>query len=372
MTKEKLARPGIMKCSTYIAGKPVEEVKREFGLKRVIKLASNENPFGPSPMAVSAIRKALGKIHFYPDDTNFNFRKKLSEKLKIKEDCLIAGNGSLQLFELICKTFVHEGEEMIVGDPSFRVFKELINAAGGELVSVVLKNHVYDLEGMLKAVTSRSKIAVICNPNNPTGTVVSYKDILKFLRNAPSRVIPILDEAYVDFIEDGEYDSVELLKENENLIILRSFSKIYGLAGLRIGYGIANPPIIELMEKARMPFTVNFLAQVSAEAALDDLEFKERTLKMVSEGKRNLYKELEKRGVSYIPSQSNFVAVNLNTDDLVVFREMLKEGIIVLAGTHMYMPGYIRVTIGKPAEMRKFIRVLDKVMKRLKNPKKVK
>lgn len=363
--KERLARSCILKCNTYIAGKSVDEVKRELGLKRVIKLASNENSLGPSPKAYKAMQSAISRVHFYPDDINFKLKKKLKKKLGIDEDCLIIGNGSTQLYELICKTFINEGEELVVAHPSFRVFNELINAAGGVFRAVPLKNHVHDLPAILSAVTGCSKIVVICNPNNPTGTVVSCKEIVDFLQKLPCDVIPVLDEAYVDFIEDKDYDSLNLLKENENLIILRSLSKIYGLAGLRIGYAVASPSIIDLMEKARMPFTVNFIAQAAAEAALDDEEFKRKSLKMVWEGKRKLYRELEKRGISFIHSQANFVAVNLKIDDLLVFNELLKEGIIVLAGTHMLMPGYIRVTIGKPAQMAKFIKALDKVLDRI-------
>ncbi|MBI2252603.1 MAG: histidinol-phosphate transaminase [Armatimonadetes bacterium] len=366
ITMEKLARSYIMECSPYISGKPIEEVRRKLGLKDIIKLASNENPLGTSPKALRAIRKYLKNINLYPDDFCFNLRETMSKKYKLRHENFIIGNGSMQLLELICKTFINEGEELLSAFPSFRVFDGLIKSAGGKFRSVFLKDHHFDLAKILQNISSKTKIVIICNPNNPTGTVVKPEELYDFLEKAPKNLIIILDEAYVDFIENNTLDSLALIKKYDHLIILRSFSKIYGLAGLRIGIGITSPKLTNLIERARMPFTVNYLAQLAAQAALGDEEFKVKTQKTVWEGKKFLYAELNKRKLEYIPTQSNFIAINLKKNDLTVFQELLKEGVIILAGTHMFMPGYIRVTIGTREQLERFLQALDKVLSNLK------
>jgi len=362
-----LARKCIMDSYTYVAGKPIEEVKRELGLTEVIKLASNENPLGPSPKAVEAIIKNIDKINQYPDDHNYNLKKKLAEFHACGEENLVIGNGSTQLFELICKTFICEGDEMIVAAPTFRVFDSLVKTAGGKLKTLPLTiDYTHDWDAMAKACGDKTKITIFVNPNNPTGTYSPKTDILNFLKSVPANTIVILDEAYIDFMEEDAYNSVEFLKDYPNLIISRSFSKIMGLAGLRIGYLITSKEIAALIEKARMPFTVNLLAQIAAEASLLDDEFKKKSVKLVAEGRRNLYKFLESLNIKYLPSQANFVAIKLpdGIDDLEFFKEMLKEGVIILAGKNMLMPGFIRVSIGTPEHMNRFYKAFEKVTKK--------
>lgn len=366
-----LARKCIMDSYSYVTGKPIEEVKRELGLTEVIKLASNENPLGPSPKAMEAIKQNIDKINQYPDDHNYNLKKKLAELHGCGEENLVIGNGSMQLFELICKTFICEGDEMVVAAPTFRVFDSLVKTAGGKLKTVPLNgNYRHDGVAMAKACGDKTKITIFVNPNNPTGTHSSKTDILNFLKSVPANTIVILDEAYIDFMEKDAYNSVEFLKDYPNLIISRSFSKIMGLAGLRIGYLITSKEIAALIEKARMPFTVNLLAQVAAEACLLDDEFKKKSVKLVAEGRRNLYKFLESLNIKYLPSQANFVAIKLpdGIDDLDFFKEMLKEGVIILAGKNMLLPGFIRVSIGTPGDMNKFYKAFEKTISSLMKP----
>lgn len=362
-----LARQCIMDSYSYVAGKPIEEVKRELGLKEVVKLASNENPLGPSPKAVEAIRQNADKVNQYPDDHNYNLKNKLAEIHNLSPDNFVMGNGSLQLFELLCKTFINEGDELLVADPTFRVFDSLVKTAGGYLKTVPLKDYRHDVDAMLSACGKKTKIIILVNPNNPTGTNIPKNEVEKFVKAVPANAIAVLDEAYIDFMEEESYNSFEFLRHTPNLIVSRSFSKILGLAGLRIGYMAASAEITRLMEKARLPFTVNILAQIAACAALSDAEFKEMSVKLVHAQKRNLYKFLESLNVKYLPSQANFVAIKLpdNMDDKVFFKEMLKKGVIVLAGKNMLMPGFIRVSLGTPDQMQKFYAAFETVYKDL-------
>ncbi|MFH1452582.1 MAG: histidinol-phosphate transaminase [Armatimonadota bacterium] len=362
-----LARKCIMDSYMYVAGKPIEEVKRELGLKEIIKLASNENPLGPSPKAVEAIKKSADQIHLYPDDHNYYLKQKLSKLHNLSPENFVIGNGSMQLFELICKTFIHENEEMVVANPTFRVFDSLIRTAGGLLKTVPLKNHAHDVDAMLAACTEKTKIIALVNPNNPTGTNIPKEEVERFINGVPTNAVAILDEAYIDFMDKDKYNSPEFLDKCPNLIILRSFSKIMGLAGLRIGYAITNKEVAQVIEKARMPFTVSLPAQVAAAASLDDASFREKSIKLVHEQKNKMYKFLESMNIEYIPSQANFIAVKLDgIDDKEFFGQMLKEGIIILAGKNMLMPGYIRVTLGTDEQMKKFYTAFEKIYKKLK------
>ncbi|MCL5773211.1 MAG: histidinol-phosphate transaminase [Firmicutes bacterium] len=358
---KKIVKPNILDCNAYIAGKPIEEVQKLLGLKDVIKLASNENPLGPSPKAVETIMHYVHSLNYYPDDANVRFKAALAGHWNLKPGNIFVGNGSMQLLELICKTFVGGGDEVVAGKPSFRVFYELVRAAGGNLVEVPLKNYVHDLPAMLKAITGRTKLVIICNPNNPTGTVVSHEEINEYLKNVPDHLITILDEAYIDFA-DNFRDPLDYLKTGKKLIILRSFSKIYGLAGLRLGYGITTEDVSDMIERARMPFTVSLLAQTAGISALKDEEFRLKTIENNNEVKALMYKRFEEMGLEYVPTQANFIAVNVKTDDLMVFNELLKEGVIVFAGTNTFMPGFLRVTIGTPSQAERFLKALEKVL----------
>lgn len=358
---ENLARKNILQIKPYQPGKPIGEVKRQYGIERVIKLASNENPLGPSPKAVLAVKKELKRINLYPDGGAFYLRKKLAADLKIGTDCLVFGNGSNEIIELILKAFLHEKERVIVNKPDFLVYKLAVLQEAGEVVEVPLKNFKCDLEAVKKKIDKKTKIIFIANPNNPVGTYVGRKDLENFLRNLPRRIIVVLDEAYFEFAEERDYpNGIDYINSN-NIIVLRTFSKAYGLAGLRIGYGVARPYFINCLNKARQPFNVNSLAQTGALAALSDKIFLEATKRTIRDQKQYLYAEFRKLGVEFIQSAANFILFKCAQDGRVIFEKFIKEGVIVRDMKAYGLDEWIRVTIGKFEENQKFIRALKKI-----------
>lgn len=363
MRIENLARKGILKIESYIPGKSIEEVKKEFGNKRWTKLASNENLLGPSPKALTAIQKELPNIHLYPEGPCTVLRKAISEKFLIPEKEVVISNGADNLILMIANAFVNEGEEVVMADPTFSVYKNVTQIMGGEPVQVKLRDFTHDLETMLKKVTRKTKLVFICNPNNPTGTVISKEAFDHFLSKLPKRVIVILDEAYGDFVEDGSCPKgLIYVKEKRQIIMLRTFSKVYGLAGLRIGFAIGREDLIGCLYQVRDPFPVHRLAQVAAVAALRDEGHASRSIRLVHEGRQYLYRELERLGLSYVPSQANFVFVNFKRDSEEIFKALLKEGIIIRPGKIWGYPTFARVTVGRMKDNFKFIKALKKVM----------
>ena len=352
----------IKNIAVYQPGKPIEEVKRELGLKDVIKLASNENPLGVSPKALAAIKEQAGKLNRYPEGTCFKLRQRLSKKLNITAGNLLFGNGSDEIIDIIIKTFCRPDEEIITADKTFLEYK-IIALQNSRLVrTVALKNLRYDLKEIKRNINTKTKIVFIANPNNPTGTYVKESEIEEFLSGLPQDIIVVLDEAYFEFVEAPDYPvSIDLLKKSPNIIILRTFSKIYGLAGLRIGYAVADKEIIRYLERARQPFNVNSLAQAAAFAALNDTDFITKTIKSTKEGKKYIYEELTKLNIEYIPSETNFVLINLKKDGRDVFQKMLKKGIIIRELKQYNLDNFIRVTIGTMPENRKFIKALRKI-----------
>jgi len=362
---KRLVRKSILKIKPYKPGKPIGEVKRELGLKRIIKLASNENTLGPSSQALKALRDFLPKIYLYPEDSCFYLKKELAKKLKVKRENLILGNGSDEIMELVSKTFLNPGEEVIYGHPSFLIYETVVRIMGGKPVPVSLKDYTYDLKRILRAVTKKTKIIFVCNPNNPTGTMVSGEEIRAFLKRVPKRIIVVFDEAYRDYVERRDFpDSIKLLKENRNLIILRTFAKIYGLAGLRIGYGIAQAEVIAFLSKVRLPFNVNSLAQAAALASLSDEERAKKTRKMNALGKRLLYAAFRSLDLVYVPTQTNFILINLKRNGKRICQTLLKEGIIVREMSAWGLNNYIRVTIGNEKENKRFVQALKKIIRR--------
>ena len=346
-------------------------MRRELGLKRIIKLASNENTLGPSPQTLKALRDYLPKIYLYPEDSCFYLKKELAKRLKVKMENLIMGNGSDEIMELIPKTFLNPGEEVIYGRPSFLIYETVVRIMGGKPVPIPLKDYTYDLKGILKAITKKTKIIFICNPNNPTGTMVNEEEIKVFLKKVPKNIIVVLDEAYKDYVERNDFpNSVKLLKKNKNIIILRTFAKIYGLAGLRIGYGIAREEVIDLLSKVRLPFNVNSLAQTAALASLKDKEQVKKTRRMNREEKRFLYNAFKSLGLEYIPTQTNFILINLSPacsgtrrSGKKICQELLIKGIIIREMSAWGLNNYIRVTIGREEENKRFIQALKKILK---------
>ncbi len=349
----------------YVPGKPIEELERELGISGSIKLASNENPLGPSPKAVAAIKKAVERLNRYPDGSGFYLSQALAQKYEVDPSQIILGNGSNELIELLVRTFIQPGDET-VGDeimsaePSFVVYKMITQAAGGTNVIVPCKDMRHDLEAMAVLMTTKTRIVFIANPNNPTGTMNTRAEMDRFMERVPDHVIVAVDEAYFEYATHADYpDSVDYLKSGKNVIALRTFSKIYGLAGLRIGYGITTAEIAELMNKVRQPFNTNSLAQVGALAALADRKHVEKSIAANNEGKQFLYQSFDQLGVSYIPTETNFILFETHLDGRELYNALLKTGVIVrpMGGNRL------RVTVGLPEENKRFVAELEKIIK---------
>ena len=364
MKIEKLARRGILEMKAYVPGRPIEEVEKQFKVKRWIKLASNENLAGPSPKALAAIRHELSNIHYYPEAPCTVLRKALARRYGLRQESVVISNGADNLILMVASAFVDEGDEVIMADPTFPVYTNATLIMGGKPVKVRLKNYDHDLSTMLKKVNRRTKLVFVCNPNNPTGTIVSKKALDRFLSQLPDHVIVILDEAYRDFAEDPSYpDGLDYVRKKKQLIVLRTFSKVYGLAGLRIGVAYGREDLIGCMYQVRDPFPVHRLAQVAAVAALGDLDHVKKSIRLVHEGKHYLYRELDKLGVSYVPSHGNFVFIDFSKDSKEMMRLFLQKGIIVRPGHLWKYPTFGRVTIGTMKDNRAFINAVKEILR---------
>ncbi|MDD5348121.1 MAG: histidinol-phosphate transaminase [Candidatus Omnitrophica bacterium] len=362
-----LVRKSIEMASPYVAGKPIEETRRQLGLRTVIKLASNENPFGPSPKAIAAIKKALAGINRYPDSSSFYLKRKLAGIYRMNPDNFVLGNGSDELIDVVIKTFVNEDENIVTSETTFVEYEIIARVNNRQVITAPLAGFTYDLAALGSKVNAKTKLVFIANPNNPTGTYVTVKQLEGFLKGLPETVIVVLDEAYDTFIDVADYPR-GIAYLDKRVITLKTFSKAYGLSGLRIGYAIALPEFSRFMEKTRQPFNVNLLAQAGALAALDDTAFLETTRRATLEGKRFLYRQLEGLGFSCVPSVTNFILVDVKRDGVQVFKDLLQEGIIVRDMKQYNLDRFIRVTIGTPRENRAFIRALKKVSNRKATP----
>jgi histidinol-phosphate aminotransferase len=362
MDIRKVVRQNILNVTPYIAGKPIEETKRQLGLKEVIKLASNENPLGPSPRALAAIRACLSGINRYPDSSGFYLKRKLAKTLQLEPSCLALGNGSDELISTIIQTFVEDDESILTADTTFLEYEIIAKVHNRTVVTVPLRYFKYDLEAMKKKIDAKTKVVFIANPNNPTGTYVTKYELEDFLMSLPGHVVLVLDEAYDAFIDVNDFPKTTGYLNNRNIMILKTFSKAYGLAGVRIGYCIADPDLISFMERSRQPFNVNMLAQAAAGAALDDKKFLSKSRQVVLEGKRYLYDALKKMGIAYVPSVSNFILIDVGKDGLGVFKDMLKHGVIVRDMKQYGLKNFIRVTIGTKRENERFVAILKKVL----------
>lgn len=359
----KLVRKGVEDLVPYPPGKPIEELERELGISGSIKLASNENPLGPSPLAVQAIINKVSTLNRYPDGSGFYLKSKLSEKYDIPFGRIILGNGSNELIELIIRTFLSEEDHAVQAFPTFLVYEKIVRGAGGQMTSVPLSNFGVDLKGIRNAITPKTKVVFINNPNNPTGAAIEADETLKFLKEIPEDIVVVLDEAYIEFVTDETTaNGTELLDEHPFLIVLRTFSKLYGIAGLRIGYGFASEMMIDYMNRVRQPFNANTLAQVAATEALDDSAFVTRTLQVVREGLDYLYHNLDEIGLEYIPTQANFFLIKTPDGGRRIYELMLKQGVIVRAMDSYGLPDYIRICVGLPEENERFIETLKRVL----------
>ncbi len=355
----------IRKINPYIPGKPIEELERELGIKNSIKLASNENPIGPSPLAIRAVRNSLksskgsNSLSRYPDGNGYYLKSALAKKLFVKQEEIILGNGSNELLDIAVRTFLSAGDEAVMAHPSFVVYPMSVQAAGGKPIQVPLKDYRHDLDAMLAAVTPKTKMFFIANPNNPTGTMNSRTEFDKLMNNIRDGILVVIDEAYCEYVTNPEYpDSLKYFRDGKDILILRTFSKLYGLAGLRIGYGIAREDIIVEMDKIRAPFNTNAIAQLAAAAALKDRAHVGKTKQINNAGKKYLYKELSSLGIRYVPTEANFIYMLLDKDSKEVYESLLKKGIIA----RPMGPRELRVTIGLPEENKRFINAIKKVL----------
>lgn len=356
------ARKNIMSVTPYIAGKPIEETKRQLGLKEVIKLASNENPLGASPKAILAMRKALSGVNRYPDSSGFYLKRKIAKSLNIASSNIVLGNGSDELIDIIIKAFVEEDECVLTADTTFLEYGIISRIIGRKVVTAPLRYFKYDLGSIKNKIDRNTKVIFISNPNNPTGTYVTKTEVEDFIAGLPEDVLLVMDEAYDSFIDVNDFPNSLKYLNKKNIIVLKTFSKAYGLAGLRIGYALANSDLIARMERARLPFNVNLLAQSAAIAGLEDKKFLKKTRKLVLEGKAYLYDNLRKLGIAYVPSVANFILIDCGRDCTEVFKEMLKDGVIVRDMKQYGLKNFIRVTIGTKKENEKFIKAIKKVL----------
>jgi len=358
----KIYRDNIDTIKPYEPGKPIEEVQRELGLKKVIKLASNENPLGTSKKVLAAITRAAKDAYLYPDGGTYRIKKNLSKFLGVKQTEIILGNGSNEIIEFLLRGFVLPGDHVVSSDMTFLVYPLATQVAGGKYIQTAIKNFRYDLTAMAKAVDKRTRLVFIANPNNPTGSYVSESEVDQFIASVPKDVIICLDEAYADFVEAKDYpNSLKYLKK-ENIIVLRTFSKSYGLAGLRLGYGLANERLIGYLHKIRQPFNVNSLAQAAGEAALEDQAYLKQTQRVVFQGRKFLQDQFKAMGLYFIPSQANFVLVCVKQNSRELFQALLRRGIIIRDMTAYGLNEWIRVTVGTMPENQLFIRELKKLL----------
>ncbi len=353
----------ILDVPVYQPGKPIDEVKRELGLTEVIKLASNENPYGCSPKAKEAITSQLDTLAIYPDGGSMLLRWELADFLQVKPEQLIFGNGSDEVVQMITRAYLEAGTNTVMATPTFPQYRSNATIEGAELIEVPLKDGVHDLEAMAQAVTKDTRVVWVCNPNNPSGTIVTAAQLSNFLAKIPTDVLVVLDEAYYEYVVDPEYpQTIPLLASHPNLIILRTFSKIYGLAALRIGYGVASAEIITNLNRVREPFNTSTLAQAAARASLKDTEFVQACRERNRQGMKQLTDRFDQLGLDYYPSQANFVLVNLKQDSDAVFRKLLEQGLIVRSGNALGFPGYQRITVGTPEQNEKLLAAVEAIL----------
>lgn len=358
-----VANPYIFKIKLYVPGKPIDEVRRELGLKSVIKLASNENPYPPSPKALAAMAKAGRGVNRYPDGGCFLLRRTLARKLNINDDQLIFGNGSDEIICLAVKAFAAKGDDIIIAKPSFLIYELASTLSGARLHQVPLKSFRYDLKAMKAKVTRRTKIIFIGNPDNPAGTYVTSRQVEDFLAGVPKSTLVFFDEAYFEYVQVTDYpDTLNLMKKYPNVMATRTFSKMYALAGLRIGYGIARREIIDILNRLREPFNVNSIAQEAAVAVLDDEAYYRKIAKEINEQRQFLYRSLYSMGIAFEKSFTNFILVRVKGDSSRVALALLKKGVIIRDMAAWGLKGYIRVTIGNPSENKRFIKTLGEIL----------
>lgn len=354
-------KPWIAALQPYVPGKPIEELERELGLTDVVKLASNENPLGPSPKALAAVRAALGGVHRYPDGACFRLRDKLSRRLDVAPGQLVFGCGADEILELVAKAFLGPGDECVFAWPSFAMYPIVTRGMGATPVAVPLDAQlVHDLDAIAQAIGAHTRVVIVCNPNNPTGTSVGAEAFERFATALPEDLVLVIDEAYVDFARRPDFpDALAWVRRRPGTLVMRTFSKSVGLAGLRVGYGIADPELAGFLERARHPFNVNLLAEVAAAAALDDHEHLERTRRLNAECIELLTRELGALGIEVWPSEANFVLARPGPG---AYERLLREGVIVRPLAGFGLPEHVRISIGLPDENERLVKALRRMI----------
>jgi len=357
------AKPGIENIKPYQGGKPIEEVQRELQLTDIIKLASNENPLGPSPLAISAMKRAAANVNLYPDGNAYYLKNDLAKHLGVDTDQIILGNGSNEVLQIIGETFISPQDEVIYSESAFVVYKLVTTICGAKSVVTPMKGYHQDISAFISAITDKTKVIFIANPNNPTGTMVDVKQTEKLLDSVPENVLVVFDEAYGEYIDRKDYPkTLPYIQQGRNVIVSRTFSKIHALAGLRIGYGIADKYLIELMNRVRQPFNCNLLAQVAARAALADTDYVIKSKQTNAQEKQYLYQSLTDLGVKYVRSEGNFIMLNLSQSGESMAQKLLEQGIIVRPITGYGFPNSIRLTIGTNQQNKRFIDTLSTIL----------
>jgi histidinol-phosphate aminotransferase len=354
--------PFLKTLPVYQPGRPIEEVARELGLpaESIIKVASNENPFGPSPLAIAALQKAVAGVNLYPDGNAFYLKQKLAAKLMVEPANLVLGNGSNEIIEFVAHALLSPGTDIVVSQYCFAIYPIVAKMFGADVITVPAKDHGHDLPAMLKAITTKTRIVFVANPNNPTGTLAPREEVIHFVNQVPDDVLLVMDEAYIEFLEDP-VDLVPLIRlgARKNLVLMRTFSKIYGLAGLRIGYGIAAPELASALEKVRQPFNVNLLSQVAALAALDDDEHVHKTRQNNFAGLEFFMHAFRVLKLEYVPSSANFILVRVGAGQKV-FDAMQKLGVITRPMGGYQLPEWIRISVGTRQENDRCLEALKK------------
>ncbi len=364
MTTQIKHQRGLDAIKPYVPGKPIEEVQREYGLEDVIKLASNENPLGTSPKALAAIEKALPGLNRYPDGQSYYLRHALAKHLGVEPQQVAVGNGADGIIMQTCLAYLDEDSEVIVSRSSFPVYDIYTNVMRATLVKAPLKSYGLDLEAMAQAITDRTRLIFVCNPNNPTGTIVTADEVNAFMEKVPDNVLVIFDEAYCELVASDEYpDTLKYVREERgNVMVVRTFSKVYGMAGIRLGYAIAMPEILAPLNRVKEPFAINLLAQAAGTAALEDEQFLKKSVTANHEGRLFLYREFDRLGLRYVESHTNFILVEIGPRAATVIQKLLEKGIIVRPCTGYDLPSFLRITIGNEAQNGRLIEALEEVL----------
>ncbi|MEJ2168850.1 MAG: histidinol-phosphate transaminase [Desulfobacterales bacterium] len=352
----------ILTLKPYVAGKPLEELQREYGIADAVKLASNENPLGPSPKALAAIQQTASKLHRYPNGGSYELCHRLANRLNVTCENIVFGNGSDDLIDMLVKVMLQPGDEAIIPQPAFLYYEIAIQSSGAIPIGVPLKDLQTDLNGMLNRISPKTRLIFVNNPHNPTGSLISKEALDGFVAALPTNIVLVIDEAYIEFARAANCpNSLDYLHSDKTVVGLRTFSKAYGLAGLRIGYGLMPTYLSQLLHRVRQPFNVNTLAQAAAIAALDDRDFLNHTLHLVSEEMAFIYQALDGIGLKYHKSQANFILIQVKKNAEVVFKDLLKKGVIVRSMTSYGYPDCIRVNVGLHQENVRLLKALEEV-----------